>query len=207
MLIFEEIQYSRFAHDQIIALFSRLSDEDIRLRFAHPVSREYVDDYVDNIFDGMLSGNRVIYGAFNLHMMPEDLVGIIEVTKIGNNAAEIALVVDENFRGMKIGSTLLQKAMAWISNRYIDKVYSLCLTENSPMMKLVRKNGFTITSSYGESEAIKVPLSPTFFSISKEMEAKFYGMTGLLTDLGKTNWIEFWKNFYGGNNGITKDKK
>jgi ribosomal protein S18 acetylase RimI-like enzyme len=56
-------------------------------------------------------------------------------------------------RGKGYGDALLRRAVTYLRNRGVREVFVHCLTENSAMMHLARKNGMRIIYSGGESDA------------------------------------------------------
>ena len=134
-----------------------MDSQDRKFRFAHEVSEEYVKQYCDNadLDDG------ITYGAF----IDTKLVGVVEGKMLKDNEIELSILVDKNFRNKGIGFSLIQRLLIWTKAKRIKKIYSLCLTSNSWMMRVSKKINMKIHSSYGESEGV-LQVEPIFFPIT-----------------------------------------
>lgn len=172
--------------DKFISLYTNLNDDDRAIRFAHRTSLEYAKKYATEFS----FAENVVFGAFDADV----LIGSIEIVDHGCdlNSVEIALVVDESHRRLGVGSKLFKKAMQYISNMGYRKVHSLCVTDNSPMMHLVKKNGFSVTLDSGQAHAIKID-TPIIYSLSAFGNDRYKMALELMHDHSITEYRNFWK--------------
>jgi GNAT superfamily N-acetyltransferase len=78
-----------------------------------------------------------------------------------HKVAEIALLVEDAFQRVGIGSLLLQHLTEYARLRGVTKLAALVLAENTRMLRLLRKSGYTFTSrSDGGMYRLEFPLEP-----------------------------------------------
>ena len=78
-----------------------------------------------------------------------------------HKVAEIALLVEDDFQGVGIGSLLLQHLTEYARFKGITRLAAFVLAGNSHMLRLLRKSGYTLTSgSGGGMYRFELPLEP-----------------------------------------------
>ena len=71
------------------------------------------------------------------------------MTKPGGLKPEFAVVVSDRWQGKGIGATLMEHLIAIAKERDIESVWGLVLAENTHMLALARKLGFSISRISG----------------------------------------------------------
>jgi GNAT superfamily N-acetyltransferase len=125
--------------------FLALGAADRRLRFGAPLNDFAVRRYVAHIeFE-----QHAVLGVFDddLH-----LLGAAHVAR-GDGHAELGISVLEGHRSAGIGGALLARAHMHARNWGVRALFMHCLTENSAMMHLARKQGMDIVAEAGEADA------------------------------------------------------
>ena len=130
--------------------FLRLEPEDVRLRFGIAIAAAAIVDYVERIdFDAD--------AVFGVHDEALALVGAAHVAFTGD-MAELGVSVLPGHRGYGIGSALLARAADHVRNRFVNRLFMHCLSENAAMLHIARKLGMTIVVNTGEADAfLKLP--------------------------------------------------
>ena len=125
--------------------FLSLGPEDRRLRFGIPIGDSAVRAYVaridferDAVF-GILDDELRLAGAAHLAREP--------------GHAELGVSVLPGHRGRGLGGALLARAHLHARNWGVRALFMHCLTENSIMMHLARKQGMDILAERGEADA------------------------------------------------------
>lgn len=108
-----------------------------------------------------------------------------------NGNVEFAFSVIKEYRKQGMGQTLLKKCIQWCQNRNIKQGMMVCLANNLPMRRLAHKEGLTISTLDGESEAVVTLPDATVYTIFKELVENNWSA---LDHRGKLN-VNFAKNF------------
>jgi acetyltransferase len=123
--------------------FSRLTPEEIRLRFFVPVKTldhvtaarftqiDYDREMVLVLTEPGIAGRTPICGAVHLIADPD------------NERAEYAIVVNHDMTGMGLGILLMRRILDYADSRGVREVYGDVLRENRTMLKLCEVFGFT----------------------------------------------------------------
>ena len=125
--------------------FLVLPSEDRRLRFGAALNdlsvRTYVRaiDFEHDALFGVLDDELCIIGAAHLGRL--------------NGHAELGVSVLPAHRGLGIGGALLGRAYMHARNSRVHVLFMHCLTENSAIMHLARKQGMDIVTQTGEADA------------------------------------------------------
>lgn len=114
----------------------RLSDTDRYMRFEAVTTDARIDRYVAEI-----DRRSVVIGAFDGE---GTLRGAAHVAREGGTA-DLGLAVEAPFRGMGVGSRLLDEAIAAARLRGARALSALCLARNGWMTRQLRKRGFDLT--------------------------------------------------------------
>jgi GNAT superfamily N-acetyltransferase len=125
--------------------FSSLPLEDLRLRFGSMLAPSAIEEYVARIdFDRD--------AVFGVH---DEELALIAVAHVGftGEFAELGVSVLPAHRGRGVGAALLTRAAEHARNRFVDRLYVHCLSENTAMMRLAKQSGMTICTDAGEADA------------------------------------------------------
>lgn len=130
--------------------FLALGTEDMRLRFGSMLAPSALEEYVERIdFDRD--------AVFGVHDEKLALIGVAHVA-FTEDFAELGVSVLSTHRGQGVGAVLLARAAEHARNRFVDRLYVHCLSENTAMMRLAKDAGMTICVDAGEVDAfLKLP--------------------------------------------------
>lgn len=138
-------ELSRLERSALEKHFLALGAADRRLRFGAPLNDFAARRYVSHIdFE-----QDAVFGVFDddLH-----LLGAAHLAR-GDGHAELGISVLEGHRSRGIGGALLARAHLHARNWGVHALFTHCLTENSAMMHLARKQGMDIVAEAGEADA------------------------------------------------------
>jgi GNAT superfamily N-acetyltransferase len=133
-----------------------LSAMDRYLRFGYPASDAQIGQYVD-----MLDFERdEVFGIFNrrLELLAMAHLAYLPSGAAGGRAAEFGVSVIQRVRGRRFGERLFDHAVLHARNRHVETLIIHALTENTAMMRIVRKAGAQVERDGGEAQArLKLP--------------------------------------------------
>jgi GNAT superfamily N-acetyltransferase len=138
-------ELSRFERPALERHFLALGTADRRLRFGTALNDFALRGYVQRIdFE-----RDAAFGMFDdaLH-----LLGAAHLAR-GSGHAELGVSVLAGHRGRGIGGALLARAHTRARNWGLRSLFMHCLTENSAMMHLARKQGMELLVETGEADA------------------------------------------------------
>jgi RimJ/RimL family protein N-acetyltransferase len=148
--------------DLLQAHLLRLDPVDRRMRFCGAVSDQTIADHARHI-----NWSRSIsLGCF----VDDKLIGMAELRAVRNDAeaAELAITVEVPFQNKGVGTLLMRRILAIARNRFICRIYMICLLENQKMQHLAGKLDAKLTFREGEAEASLWPSAPTYLSLLEE---------------------------------------
>jgi acetyltransferase len=91
--------------------------------------------------------------ALSVSKSKESMLGVSRVIMERNQkVAEFSVIVSDPWQGKGIGAALLQRCLAIAKDRGIEKVMGTVLAENTQMLALGEKLGFTINRVLGVGE-------------------------------------------------------
>lgn len=154
----------------------RLDKQGRRLRFAHSVSDEFIENYAAE----MTEMGSVIYGYFT----ETGIHATAELKKLGEtwgHEAEAAFSVESSTQGHGIGTELMGRVITAARNRGVSQIYMSCLAENTRMQAIARKYDAELRFESGEVVGEIIPDGPNYFSIlSEAMEDRTSYMLAVL---------------------------
>ena len=146
------------------ALFSRLSMEEIRLRFLHPMkvlphnlaARLTQIDYDREV--------ALVLCEPTDHKEPRqkepELLGVVRfAADPDNERAEFAILLRGDMTGMGIGPMLMRRIIDYAKNRGVGELFGEVLAENRPMLRLCQAFGFTKRRDPDEPGVLVVSLA------------------------------------------------
>ena len=145
--------------------FLRLDGEDRRRRFGGHASDERVRAYGARL--ERHPGDAVVLGGF----VAGALRAVGELKPIGGawpRAAELAVSVEQPFRGCGLGTELCRRLVVRARNRFVARVHMLCLLDNRPVQRIARGLGGALHFHPGEVEAELQPPWPDPISALEE---------------------------------------
>lgn len=141
----------------------RLDKDSRRMRFAHAVSDNFIDDYAGR----MNEMGAIIYG----YIEGGEVRAVAELKKLGDTwgqEAEAAFSVEPGYQEKGIGTELMGRVIRAGRNRSVNHLYMSCLAENRKMQAIARKHEADLRFEYGEVIGEIVPIDPNYFSILAE---------------------------------------
>lgn len=136
--------------EQILNHLVSLPINDRYLRFCNTLSDEGIAKYVDRI-DLRSTQGEACFAVFDDH---KNIIGLCHIAPYDEKgSAEMALSVDVDHRKSGIGDALFHRGVLHCESLGITKIYMNCLSSNTPIQKLARRHGMTVTTDYGESVA------------------------------------------------------
>lgn len=141
----------------------RLTAQDRCNRFMGTLGDERVRSYCA----GLDWSSTVVLGAF----IDGELRGVGElatVTRFPRPVAEIALSVEAAWQNLGIGTLLLRHVLNMARNRYVSRVYMMCLIDNRKMQKIARKFDANLIIEDGGVEGCLWPSWPNYTSLMEE---------------------------------------
>jgi len=142
----------------------RLTREDRILRFGRPVTNRFIQTYVDRIdwFRDIVIG-AVIDGEIKAS-------GIL--TPIGWRLpleGSAAVSVETDLQGYGLGSELTKRMLTIGRNRFMSRIYMLCLVKNERMYRIAEKFGGEVDRFRDETVEAQFDLSrPTVSTVTTE---------------------------------------
>jgi len=150
--------------DSVRRHLCRLTREDRILRFGRPVTNRYIQTYVDRIdwFRDIVIG-AVIDGEVKAS-------GIL--TPIGWRLpleGSAAVSVETDLQGFGLGSELTKRMLTIGRNRFMSRIYMLCLVKNERMYRIAEKFGGEVDRFRDETVEAQFDLSrPTVSTVATE---------------------------------------
>ena len=107
--------------------------------------------------------------------------------------AEIGISTLVESRRLGYGERLLRYSVDILRNRNIRQLYSVCLPDNQPLLKLFRKLNITsITSNVGEKEArINIPMAGIDSVVNELRNERL-----IVIDKAMKPWAELWQHMF-----------
>jgi ribosomal protein S18 acetylase RimI-like enzyme len=176
-------------HEDLLRHFLRLGTEDRRLRFGGYVGEERLRAYCRRLDQ---HPGSLVLGCF----IAGELRGVGELKPIEDiwpRAAELAVSVEEAFRGRGLGTELCRRLIVRARNRFIARLYMLCLPDNRPVQGMTRKLGGALSFYQSEIEARLEPPWPDPASASEE----WLDEIDVLLGPGSLSWAGFRPPWWG----------
>jgi RimJ/RimL family protein N-acetyltransferase len=97
-----------------------------------------------------------------------NIVGSIHIAQMNHTQAELGIMVAETHRQQGISGKLMDLSMLWCKNRGLTKLYMHCLSQNGPVLRIVKKYGLSVLRSGSETDS-HITLQPaTMLSACQE---------------------------------------
>lgn len=141
----------------------RLDKDSRRLRFAHGVSDQFIEDYASRMCDM----GSIVYG----YIEDGEVRACAELRKLGDvwgEEAEAAFSVERAYQDKGLGTELMGRVIRAARNRGCHRLYMSCLAENGKMQAIARKHEADLKFEYGEVIGEIVPQEANYFSLLQE---------------------------------------
>jgi acetyltransferase len=140
------------------AFFARLSPEDVRRRFFASIaalSAEQIARMTQIDYDREMAFSAAAPGPDGT---PETLGVVRLVRDPAAPSAEFAVVVRSDLKGLGLGRTLMEKAIAWARVEGLQSITGEVLAENRPMIRFVERLGFALARHADDPELLTARL-------------------------------------------------
>lgn len=127
----------------MISFFSDLSPQSIYYRFFSPIkqlSKEMLIKFTQIDYD-----REVALVALTPSSLGEKMIGVARIIFLPDGkTGEFAIILADYWHGKGVGAALLKRCLAFSKKCGLKTVYGLVMNENTQMIKLGKKLGFTI---------------------------------------------------------------
>lgn len=135
----------------LVDFFNTLSPEAIYYRFFSPLKS--LSHKMLVLFTQIDYDRDMALVAIDNTQPKEKILGVARLmSKPGGVKPEFAVVVGDRWQGKEIGATLMEHLIAIAKERDIESLWGLVLAENTHMLALARKLGFSISRIPGENQ-------------------------------------------------------
>ena len=140
------------------ALFAKLSPEEIRSRFLHPM-KILTHDLAARLTQIDYDREMALVLVGQDRSGEPELCGAIRIgADSDNERAEFAIVLRHDMTGMGFGPMLMRRIIEYARNRGIGEIFGEVLNDNKNMLKLCQVFGFTVRCSPGDPGVMMVSL-------------------------------------------------
>ena len=141
----------------------RLGRDDRLLRFGRPVADETIRAYCAGT-DWMRS---IVLGGF----VGGTMRAAGEIKLLDGRwpqRAEIAITVEAPFQDRGVGTRILRRLIVIARNRFVGRIYMICMADNRRMQRIARKFGTILVFSDSQVEGRIIPPFPDVWSLFGE---------------------------------------
>lgn len=158
------------------------------MRFGYSCKDESIQDYASNIPDcDMILGIRE-------SITDDNIVAAVHLAvSQDGTSAELGISTLPSSRRKGYGERLLRYTVDVLRNRKIMQLYSVCIPDNQPLLKLLHKLNITsITSQPGEKEArISIPMAGMDSLVSELRNDRL-----VMIDTAMRPWAQMWEKMF-----------
>ena len=152
--------------DQMLGLYSRLSDESLYLRFFSPVSPPTARD-LEHLTDIDYERRFALVAELG-----DEVVAVARYARIGgvDDEAEVAFTVEDEQQGRGLGALMLEHLAAIARERGIRRFVAMTMVNNTRMLNLFADAGFEIHRSFEGAGTVDVSfdIAPTAASVGAQ---------------------------------------
>lgn len=135
--------------------FSRLTSDEVRFRFLHPM-RELTPDYARQL---TCLNNAEEFALVLVEAKPPEEARICAVGRVAINPsgsdAEFAVIVARELRGQGLGRFLVTRLAEWARKKGLQALTGTVLEENRPMLGLMTSMGFQTRAHRNEAGLVR----------------------------------------------------
>jgi GNAT superfamily N-acetyltransferase len=141
--------------DALLALNEHVYDRSLYRRF-FIVSRHAADAYIDQLLRPSSVDHQALVG-----LVDGDLVGVASYERVEPGSAEIAVLIEDRYQHMGIGTRLIGELAKVARHNGIHQLVADVLTGNSPMIAMVRQLALpTSIRAEGDTVVMSLELEP-----------------------------------------------
>ena len=141
----------------------RLDKQSRRLRFAHAVSDQFIEDYVARV--------PVMGCVIHAYLEDDEVRAVAELRRLGDSwsdEAEAAFSVEHDWQNRGIGSELMGRVICSARNRGVSRLMMGCLAENTKILAIARKHHAKLSFEQGEVLGEIAPCAATYATLVEE---------------------------------------
>ncbi|NLI82834.1 MAG: bifunctional acetate--CoA ligase family protein/GNAT family N-acetyltransferase [Deltaproteobacteria bacterium] len=144
----------------LVDLFNTLSPTSIYFRFFRPI--KYLSHEMLARFTQIDYDRDIVLVAIDQRGESETMLGVVRLMGDPDaTRAEFAIVVGDPWQGKGVGAALLEHCLSIAADRGMREVWGYVLPENTTMLALGRKVGFSVTRVPGAGEfELRIALYP-----------------------------------------------
>jgi ribosomal protein S18 acetylase RimI-like enzyme len=168
-------------HDHLVTM----DEEGRRWRFGYAVSNEAIHIYTDNISD-----DDLIFGI-RCSITSDTIVAAMHLAFDKNHkSAEMGISTLPESRRKGYAERLMRYSVDILRNRGISQLYSVCLPDNQPLLKLLQKLNITsVYSNEGDKEArIIIPMAGIDSYLNEVRNERL-----IIIDKTMKPWAQLWE--------------
>lgn len=162
-----------------------LDEESRRCRFGYNATNAAIELYTNKIVD-----SDILLGIKESITSYQVVAAIHIAIDHEDNSAELGLSTLPWFRRKGLAERLLRYTVDILRNRGIRQMYSVCLPDNTPLLRLMQKLNITsITADDGDKQArITIPMAglDSFYG-------EMYNERMIIIDKSMKPWAELWE--------------
>jgi len=143
---------------RLVEFFHSLSPRSIYMRFFAPMKQ--LSETMVARLTRVDPRRHIALAAYPGSGPDEPMLGVGRmIAQTDPRRAEFSIVVTDAFQGLGIGAALLQRCIDLAPSRGIEKIRGLVLAENTRMLALGRKLGFTIQRAGGAEYELAIDVT------------------------------------------------
>jgi RimJ/RimL family protein N-acetyltransferase/nucleotide-binding universal stress UspA family protein len=134
--------------------FERLSDRSRYLRFQTPLT-ELTDVQLSHLTDVDHHDHEALLA---LDPDSNEAIGVARFVRVGDNVAECAIVVADDWQNKGLGSELLERLVERAQEEGVERFTALVLADNQDALRLLQRLGDTVWRSEGSQLELEIEL-------------------------------------------------
>jgi GNAT superfamily N-acetyltransferase len=177
----------RITKQQLLEHLKLLDEETRRWRFGYAASNTAMEMYVNGIKE-----NDYIFGIRE-SIASELVVASMHLSFNSDGAAEMGVSTLKDYRRRGYAERLMRYSVDILRNRNIRQLYSVCLPDNTPLLKMLQKlNIASIISNDGDKEAKVIIPMAGIDSILNEVRNERL----VIIDNTMRPWAKLWEQMF-----------
>lgn len=143
--------------DAVRRCFTRLSAEEVRMRFMHAMS--VLPEPMAHRLCALDPEREAAFVLMDEREIPAEMRGVGRIYVDENaNSAEFAVLVERAWTGRGLGALLMRRLVEESRRRGLDELWGYVLIENRPMLDLCRELGFRRRGNTGDPGTAQIAL-------------------------------------------------
>jgi acetyltransferase len=144
--------------DLVLEFFQHVTAEDLRLRFFAPI-RHFTDAFIARLIQ-IDYARAIAFIAVDIESGA--MLGAVRLEADANHeSGEYAILVRSDLKGIGLGWELMQVIIAWARTEGLRVIEGQVLRENTTMLDMCRRLGFTVLTDPNDFEVniVRLPIS------------------------------------------------